>query len=54
LTHLNVTKDPLLEQARRELELTMLGLDIEDIKDSADCRKEVKSKVDDILNKFNW
>jgi hypothetical protein len=32
----------------------MLGLDIEDIKDSADCRKEVKSKVDEILNKFNW
>jgi hypothetical protein len=54
LTHLNVTKDPLLEHARRSLELTMLGLDIEDIKDSADCRKEVKSKVDDILNKFNW
>ena len=54
LTHLNITKDPQLEQARRELELTMLGLDIDDVRESADCRKEVKSRVDEILNKFNW
>jgi hypothetical protein len=32
----------------------MLGLDIDDVRESADCRQEVKSKVDDILNKFNW
>jgi len=54
LTHLNVTKDPLLENARRSLELTMLGLDIDDVRESADCRKEVKSKVDEILSKFDW
>lgn len=54
LTHLNVTKDPQLEQARRALELTMLGIDIEAIKESPDVRSSVKAKVDDILNKFNW
>jgi hypothetical protein len=54
LTHLNITKDPKLEEARRSLELTMLGVDIEDIKEHADVRQDVKSKVDEILNKFNW
>jgi hypothetical protein len=54
LTHLNITKDPKLEEARRSLELTMLGVDIDDIKEHATVRNSVKSKVDDILNKFNW
>ena len=54
LTHLNITKDPKLEQARRELEQTMLGVDIEDIKEHAEVRSSVKSKVDAILQKFDW
>ena len=54
LTHLNVTKDPMLENARRSLELTMLGVDIEAIKESPDVRSSVKAKVDDILSKFDW
>jgi hypothetical protein len=54
LTHLNVTKDPKLEDARRSLELTMLGLDIDDIKEHAEVRGSVKSKVDAILEKFDW
>jgi hypothetical protein len=54
LTHLNITKDPKLEEARRSLELTMLGVGIEDIKDSPVVRSSVKNKVDEILNKFNW
>jgi hypothetical protein len=54
LTHLNVTKDPMLETARRSLELTMLGVDIEAIKESPDVRSSVKAKVDDILKKFDW
>ncbi len=54
LTKLNITNDPKLEQARRQLELTMLGTDIESIKEDADTRKTVKSKVDDILNKFQF
>ena len=54
LTKLNVTNDPKLEEARKQVELTMLGVSIENIKEDADTRKTVKSKVDDILNKFNW
>lgn len=54
LTHLNITKDPKLEEARRSLELTMLGVGIEDIKESPVVRSSVKNKVDEILNKFNW
>jgi hypothetical protein len=54
LTHLNVTKDPKLEQARRDLEVTMLGADIDVIKDSADVRRDMKSKVDAILKQYEW
>ena len=54
LTKLNVTKDPKLEEARRQLEMTMLGADIEDIKEHAPARIELKSKVDEILKRFDW
>jgi hypothetical protein len=54
LTKLNVTNDPKLEEARRQLELTMLGADIESIKEDAHSRSELKSKVDAILGKFDW
>ena len=54
LTHLNVTKDPKLEEARRALEQTMLGADIDSIKESAEVRASMKSKVDAILSKFEW
>jgi hypothetical protein len=54
LTNLNVTNDPQLEEARRALELTMLGADIEEIKEDSLVRAEMKSKIDNILGKFNW
>lgn len=54
LTKLNVTNDPKLEEARRQLELTMLGANIETIKDDPDVRKQLKSKVDTILGKFEF
>jgi hypothetical protein len=54
LSHLNITKDPQLEEARRALELTMLGADIEEIKEDSLVRAEMKSKIDNILGKFNW
>lgn len=54
LGKLNITDDPELEKARRALETAMVGIDIEDIKESADVRSDVKARVDDILNKFNW
>lgn len=54
LTHLNVTKDPKLEEARRQLEQTMLGADIDAIKESPEVRASMKSKVDSILSQFEW
>lgn len=54
LTKLNITGDPELEEARKQLELTMLGADIEAIKESPAIRESMKSKVDAILDKFNW
>ena len=54
LTKLNITNDPKLEAARRELELTMLGADIESIKESSIVRSDIKNKVDSILKKFDW
>jgi len=54
LTHLNITKDPDLEKARRALEQVMAGADIEVIKDSGAVRQDMKSKVDSILKQFDW
>jgi len=54
LTKLNVTNDPKLEDARRQVELAMLGADIEEVKDSPLVRENLKSKVDAILGKFEW
>jgi hypothetical protein len=54
LSHLNITKDPELERARRALEQVMLGADIEVIKESEAVRQSMKSKVDSILNQFEW
>jgi hypothetical protein len=54
LTHLNVTKDPKLEEARRKLELAVHGVDIEDIKDDVIVREDVKEKLDAILKDYEW
>ena len=54
LTHLNITKDPKLEDARRQLELTMLGADMDMIKEDPHVRSVMKDKVDNILKQFEW
>lgn len=54
LAKMNITNDPKLDDARRQLELTMLGANIETIKEDAHARSELKSKVDGILKKFEW
>jgi len=54
LTKLNVTNDPKLEEARRQVELAMVGADIEEIKEDSGSRGALKSKVDAILQKFEW
>jgi hypothetical protein len=54
LTHLNVAKDPKLEDARRQLEVAMIGVDIEDIKDDELTRATLKGKLDNILKEYEW
>lgn len=54
LTHLNITKDPKLEAARRQLEAALLTQDIDDIKENEDSRAVLKSKLDDILKGYEW
>ena len=54
LTHLNVTKDPKLEEARRQLETAMFGVDIDDVKEDHNTRATLKRNVDAILKGFDW
>jgi len=54
LNHLNVTKDPKLDEARRKLELAIKGVDIDDIKEDVTCREDVKTKLDAILKDYEW
>jgi hypothetical protein len=54
LTHLNVTRDPTLEEARRGLERAISGVDIEHIKEDAAVREDVKGKLDAILKQYEW
>jgi len=54
LTHLNITKDSKLEEARRELEKAIAGVEIDDIKEDADIREDVKAKLDNILGQYEW
>jgi hypothetical protein len=54
LSRLNVTNDPKLEQARRDLQAALTNTDISSLKDSDYVRENVKAKVDDILKRFEW
>jgi hypothetical protein len=54
LTAMNITNDPKLEEARKQLELTMLGINIESLKEDVNAREDLKTKVDSILGKFSW
>jgi hypothetical protein len=54
LTAFNITSDPKLEQARQDLERALSGVRIDDIKQSASVRKEIKTKVDNILAVNDW
>jgi len=54
LTAMNITNDPKLEEARKQLELTMLGTNLGALKEDVHAREDLKAKVDDILGKFSW
>jgi len=54
LTHLNITKDAKLEQARLDLERALAGVEIDDVKEDEDVRASVKAKLDAILKANAW
>lgn len=54
LGHMNLTNDPKLEDARKQLEKAMLGTDIVDVRESPAVRADIKSRVDSILGQFDW
>jgi hypothetical protein len=52
LKHLNITKDPHLEQMRYDLEQSIKHIDAQSLRESDELRKATKNKVDSLLNKF--
>lgn len=52
LTDLNVTKDPLLEKARKDLEGALLGVTPKELRENNAIRTDVKSQVNDILSRM--
>jgi len=54
LTHLNITKDPQLEEARRALERIVSGVDIDDVRKDPGTRIDLKAQVDAALSRFDW
>jgi hypothetical protein len=54
LGHLNITKDDKLESARKALAATLLTTDLSTLKESDEVRASTKTRVDEILSKFDW
>jgi len=51
---LNITNDPALETARRELEQLLVGVTPSELRKDETIRQDVKKNVDAILDKFNF
>lgn len=54
LSNLNVTNDPKLEEARRDLEQALLGVTTKDLRESVLIRQDVHTRVQQIINKFDF
>jgi len=54
LTAMNITKDPQLESARRQLEAVLSGVTPKELREEDGTRVLTKQKVDAILDAFNW
>lgn len=54
LKHFNLTNDPSMEQARKELHDAIKNHDAESLRENFIAREAVKQKVDDILSKFTF
>lgn len=54
LSKLNVTNDPKLEEARKDLEQALFGVSAKDLRDSIMVRHDVHARVTDIIKKFDF
>ncbi|CAB4123535.1 hypothetical protein UFOVP48_25 [uncultured Caudovirales phage] len=54
LTAMNVTNDPQLESARKQLQEVLLGVTPKELRDEDGTRVLTKQKVDQILSAFDW
>lgn len=54
LKDLNITQDPELDKARKSLEDTIVGANVDTLKEDAVARTEMKDKLDTILKSFDW
>jgi hypothetical protein len=52
LTHLNLTGDPELERARQKLERAIRTADLENLKEDASSRSELKGELDSLLKDY--
>lgn len=52
LKSLNVMDDPQLEEARRQLEISLENVDIQSLRGSPELRDSMKVKMDDLVDKF--
>lgn len=51
---MNITNDPDLEKSRKQLEQALFGVSAQELRESADIRKDVKTQVDDILKRMSF
>ena len=54
LKALNLINDPELESARSKLESVLRSVDVADLRKHDDARKEVRTQVAEIMDKFNF
>ena len=54
LRDLNVTNDPDLETARKQLENVLLGVEPDELRKNPAVRESVKTQVESVLDSYNW
>ncbi len=54
LSDFNITNDPRLEEARRELETALTRVDMDSLKESPELQKATKTAMENILDKFSF
>ena len=54
LTIMNITNDPNLEKARRQLEAVLSGITSKELREEDSTRIQTKQRVDEILSAFDW